>query len=488
MKRNLTAAMTAITLLTALAIPAQLAAQHQPLQNAARRSYTLVDLGTLGGPVSNLSPFQSVILNEAGTAVGGSDTSTRDPNYPNFNYLFAPNSQDPFIQHAFQWQNNTLTDLGALPGTNSSYANWVNESGVVVGNSENGSIDPLTGWPEIQPVVWQGGQILPLETFGGYESAAYAINKNGWVVGFTTNSTPDNQCLGNGQQCRAVLWRNLKQQPTDLGTLGTGNDAEALFVNDGGQVAGLSNTDPTGTVAHAFFWENGQKMQDIGTFGGNVSLPTHLNNRGQVVGSATFAGETTTHPYLWDQGKLTDLGTFGGTYGTAHWINDAGEVVGEANHTGDVIHTAFLWKNGELRDLGVVEGDKCSSAYAMNSKGQIVGISGDCDVGVHAFLWDRGHMIDLTTLVPPGVQLQYGININDHGEIAALGKVPNHFDNNFYALYDHAFLLIPCDDSHRDVEGCRDGAESNHDAAGQAIPRAPAYRNHMLGLGVDQRN
>jgi uncharacterized membrane protein len=227
--------MTAITLLIALATPVRLVSQQQ--QSASKPRYKLVDLGTLGGPSSGFSPFNQVILNEGGTVVGGADTSTTDPNYPNFNIFVAPNPLDPFIQHAFQWQNGVVSDLGALPGNNNSYANWVNASGVTAGNSENGSIDPLLGWPEIRAVVWNDGQIADLGTLGGYESSAAAINRHGWITGTTTNSVSDTAC-GLGTQCRAFLW-DEKNGMRDIGTLGTGPDAFAVFVNDVGQVAGV---------------------------------------------------------------------------------------------------------------------------------------------------------------------------------------------------------------------------------------------------------
>jgi probable HAF family extracellular repeat protein len=483
MKSRILTLISAMALIAALASPLWFAAQAQMTK---RPKYKLIDLGTLGGPVSGFSPFSQVILNEAGTAVGGADTSTGDPNYPNFSPFIAPNPLDPFIQHALQWQNGVVSDLGALSGTNNSYANWVNASGVAVGNSENGSIDPLLGFPEVRAVVWSNGQITDLGTLGGNESSAAAINGHGWVVGTTTNSVSDTAC-GLGTQCRAFLW-DEKNGTRDIGTLG-GPDAFAVFVNDIGQVAGISLIDETDPFSHAFLWQNG-KMHDIGTLsGGNFSQPNYLNNRGQVVGSSTLAGDAITHPYLWDHGKLTDLGTFGGTFGEATWINDAGEVVGQANHAGDVIHTTFLWKDGVMKDLGVVKGDKCSGAYSINSKGQIVGSSGDCGLSIHGFLWEDGHMIDLNSLIAPGVQLRFGININDRGEIAAVGKVPNSSDPDFYNLYDHAFLMIPCDENHRDTQGCKDDAESTapqtspagHHATSRTLPlfrTRESYRHH----------
>src|SRR5579872_4456222 len=54
-KKNLTAAMTAITLLTALAIPVHLAAQDKQDRKSNHHHYQLVDIGTFGGPNSSVA-------------------------------------------------------------------------------------------------------------------------------------------------------------------------------------------------------------------------------------------------------------------------------------------------------------------------------------------------------------------------------------------------------------------------------------------------
>jgi hypothetical protein len=57
-------------------------------------------------------------------------------------------------------------------------------------------------------------------------------------------------------------------------------------------------------------------------------------------------------------------------------------------------------------------------------------------------------MVDLNTLIPPGSGIDLGgaVSINDRGEINGEGVLPNGDV--------HAFLLIPCDENHRDIEGC----------------------------------
>jgi probable HAF family extracellular repeat protein len=67
------------------------------------------------------------------------------------------------------WQNGVVTDLGALPGNNGENSSWaiaINNFGLVVGFSENGAIDPVSGYPEVDAVVWKNGNISNLGTFG----------------------------------------------------------------------------------------------------------------------------------------------------------------------------------------------------------------------------------------------------------------------------------------------------------------------------------
>ena len=92
----------------------------------------------------------------------------------------------------------------AAQHTNNSGANDINASGVVTGISQNGAIDPINGFPELDAVVWKDGQIIiNLGTFGGNWSYANAINNRDQVAGFALNKTPDSMTTavltpGNG--------------------------------------------------------------------------------------------------------------------------------------------------------------------------------------------------------------------------------------------------------------------------------------------------
>jgi probable HAF family extracellular repeat protein len=421
--------------LAALAMVSQAAAQNAE-NSPVYHQYTLTQVGTLGGPVST-SVGSGSYFNIQGGTVGLAATDAADPFSPNCFF-------DCFVTHALKFQYGTLTDLGALPGTNSSAAIQINDSGLVVGLSETGSVDPATGYPEYHAVVWKHGAIGDLGTFGGSVGYANGVNNSGQVVGAATNAIPDQyakdmecggwNCWPMTTQLRAFLWEGGQLQ--DLGTLG-GNDALASFVNQRGQVAGVSytNTTPNSTTGiptqDPFLWENG-KMVDLGGLGGTLGNPTSLNNRGQVTGQSNLAGDQTFQPFLWDRGVLTNLGGLGGTYGAGNWIDDAGDVVGYSGTAGDAAYHGFLWRHGAMTDLGTLAGDSYSNAYAINAEGQIVGQSINSDYSAFtAFLWEHGGpMVDLNALVDPSsnpssLYLWYAYAVADSGEILALGAFPN---------------------------------------------------------------
>jgi probable HAF family extracellular repeat protein len=461
-----------------------LASQDKQVHKPKHNRYQLIDLGTLGGAQSTII-VGSRVLNNQGTLVGCADTSTHDPNYPNFNPFLIdspfPFGADPFIFHSFEFGNGRVTDLGALPGANSSCAGYLTEGGLSVGGSENGLIDPLTGLPEIEAVAWQNGQITNLGTFGGNGSYAIGANDRGEVVGAAANTVADPFSIffGWGTQTRAFLWTQSEGMQ-DLGTLG-GPDAFAANINDRGQIFGISYTSDvpnplTGIPpVDAFLYENG-KMTDIPDgFGGTLVSPLGANNHGQLVGSASFADEVTGHPFLWSKGEFIDLGTFGGTFGDAVSINDAGAVTGHAATPESAVH-AFLWKKGVLADIGTVDGDDCSAGFSINSANQIVGQSFACNGSVsHAFLWEHDKMVDLNSLISHRSRLQLIVasNINERGEISGLGVLSNGDQ--------HAFLLVPCNGEHHGVEDCDYSTVEADDMASvvptlRATPATPGGR------------
>jgi probable HAF family extracellular repeat protein len=493
-----------ILAIAALALPAGLTAQQ--LQDArepkkGHHHYKLFAITTFGGPGGGIVNPSALTLNERGMLVGVGDTSMPDP--------FAPKCfTDCFVSHGFLWQEGEVTDLGALPGGAGSIPAAINERGWIAEQSQNGAIDPLTGWPEAHAVLWRKGQITDLGTLGGNQSNPNAMNNHGGVVGAALTSTADpfansptaacimlpftGSCAGltfaqnsviepGATETHAFWWRNGLM--LDLGTLG-GPDSNAWNINDRGEITGWSYTSfvanpSTGVpTVDPFFWspEDG-KLIDMGSLGGTFGNPVWLNNRGQVTGASNLAGDVTEHPFLWSKSEgMRDLGTLGGTFGHPNWINDAGEVVGFSQITGDHDGHAFLWRHGVMTDLGTVGSDPDSEATNVNSQGQVVGGSFSFALGadLHGFLWeDGGPIVDLNTLILPGsgVTVTSALLINDRGEIACLGTSSVITDLA-------ACVLIPCDENHYDIEGCDfslvNGIDAQQTDQGDGAPQTHA--------------
>ena len=227
----------------ALVLTVPLTAQKNP--NHSHPQYRLAQIGTFGGPTSDyvVGPGFAYenYFNSQGATVGDASTSTSDPFSPNCFY-------DCFVDRAMTFQDGILRDLGAISIGSSSAAYGINDWGLIVGISENGVVDPGTGYPEYHAVIWRHGELLDLGTLGGTVSQAFAVNNQNQVVGVATNATPDPYSSGLGPcttvncwpvttQQRAILWDHGTLR--DLGTLG-GDDAVAYFVNELGQIAGVS--------------------------------------------------------------------------------------------------------------------------------------------------------------------------------------------------------------------------------------------------------
>lgn len=479
MKAKRVACIAAVGLLAVLTISNGSSAQEL---NAKQPHYVVKDLGTFGGPNSFFFSAPVVAsVNNGGTVVGGADTGRPDPYPPSF---FSP---DGHILHAFKWNNGALTDLGTLPGGYSSTAYWVNERGLIMGGSQNGLIDPITGLPEAIAVLWEkDGEIIDLGTLGGSFSFGNAMNNRGQVIGLALNTVPDQYSMvGLGTETHAFIWQNGHME--DLGTLG-GPDSWAAAVNERGQVAGWAFTNSTPNpvtnipTQDPFLWQDGE-MIDLGTLGGTEGVVGSLapggraiNSRGQVVGTSNLAGDLTHHPFLWNKGSLIDLGTLGGDNAEAYWINDAGAVAGRADVQGSQSHHAFLWEKGVMTDLGVLNGQPCSTAIDVNSNRQVIIDTGICGVGGGpGALWENGTLYDLNTLIPSDSGVTVGdVNfINDRGEIAVTGILPNGDQ--------HDLLLIPADTSDDNVNS--GAAATDVPALTEPLPRA-AGRYSRFGHGT----
>jgi probable HAF family extracellular repeat protein len=468
----LLAALSTLSLLMLWAVPARATATSQDTPR-----YIAIDLGTLGGPAAAPND-PGVGITEGGTVLGSADTAALDPFPGDPGCISSP----CHANHAFEWRNGVMTDLGALHGYSSGIFE-LNGEGVGVGVSETGQLDPLTGVPETHAVVSENGRLVDLGTLGGYESWAMGINDRGQVAGYASNKTPDPYArqlspYPSATQWRATLWQDGK--PQDLGTLG-GPDSLGPFLNERGQVAGESFTNSvekpvTGLpTMDPFLWQNGV-MKDLGTLGGALGVANWMNSAGQVVGQSDLAGDHASHPFVWNGHRLVDLGTLGGDNGVANWINNTGTVAGAADVPGSQAHHGFLWADGTMRDLPPVGGAPCSNAYVVNTLGQAVGNDTDCQGNaLAAMLWEHGSAYDLNKLIGRSpLHLVEAFYINNLGEIGTLATLPNGDE--------HVALLVPASLAARD--GLFSTPGTNLATVGQrAVPRGiPDPRDRFTSI------
>ena len=433
-----------------------MAAQENPSLDRRHQHhrYKLIDMGTFGGPASELTTNNGIgvgakILSNQGTLTGSADTPVPDPYAPNcFN-------TSCFVAHAFRWENGSPKELQTLPGVNSSQGTGVNEAGLIAGFSQSGVTDPITGGDAVHAGFWRNRRFTDIGTLGGYESFAVSLSDSGDIVGISTVDGPIDPYSFLGQSVHGFFWRNGTMH--DVGTLGGPDTFPGFSRNLPGAVVGSSfiNAIPNPTTGiptqHPFIWRDGH-MRDLGTLGGTLCCQEVVvaNNRGQVASDSTLAGDLQTHPFLWDGHRLIDLGTLGGDNGVVNNMNEDGEVVGFADLPGSQVHDAFLWRRGVMTDLGNL--GRTSSGWAVNSQHQIVGASriDDTPGNGRAFIWENGGpLVDLNSLIPANssLLLAYAVNINDRGEIAGLG-VPSGCAVPDYLSCGHAYLLIPCDEHH----------------------------------------
>jgi probable HAF family extracellular repeat protein len=229
--------------------------------------WTLVDIGTLGGPGS-----YGAAVSENGIVVGCSDVN-------------------PAGVHAFVYAHGVMRDLGT--GTESSDGNAcalaVNNAGVVAGRASTGEL-----------VVWNADAVTKL----GIHGNVAAMNDAGAIVGSYKDTGTE----------RAFVFKD--GHLTDVGAVAGNVPSFATSVNGQGEVVGSAN-------GHAFLYADGA-LRDLGTLGGNNSVAKSINDRGQIVGFSSDA-HGQPNPFIYE-GAMRALP--GGSYSEALGINNRVQVIG----------------------------------------------------------------------------------------------------------------------------------------------------------------
>jgi probable HAF family extracellular repeat protein len=298
-----------------------------------------------------------------------------------------------------------ITDI-APPGSTTSLAEAVNDSGDIVGTAQ------FPTAPNSRAIVWRN-QIPSVLNLGcpSCPSVAMDINNAGDIVGGI-----DGPVIGN-----AFLWRN--GSTTLLPPLPGDTRATANSVNEFGVAVGVSSGGGSGS--RAVRWVGGVP-EWLGTLGGAGSSDraTAINDLGTIVGNATDASGL-TRPFVWQSGVMSALPLLPNatcfSVNVARGINNAGVIVGGSS-TGEpgCLGKPVKWVNGVLETLpGVTPGNPYGTTFDISESGDIVGWSAASLT--MATLWRNGVPMPLGQL--PGGNQSIAADINAFGLIAGRSNV-----------------------------------------------------------------
>ncbi len=128
---------------------------------------------------------------------------------------------------AYRWQAGVTTFLPPLEAGVSADAHGVSADGATIVGESN-----VVGFDTPRyATVWRNGVIAALHPLGRFDSAAFGVNAQGWVVGYSSTFQ---------LHPRPVLWRD--HRPIDLGLLDDTIDAIAMSINAAGTIVGQATT------------------------------------------------------------------------------------------------------------------------------------------------------------------------------------------------------------------------------------------------------
>jgi probable HAF family extracellular repeat protein len=283
-------------------------------------------------------------------------------------------------------------------------------------NSSNLPVGP------VNVELWQDGNLKNIGTFDGSDWS-FHMNDSGVVVGNNNTGT-----------ISSFVWQN--GATTTLPSVSIGSFSYlvlATAIDDGGDVYGYSELTPgvsytdNQPIAPDFVYQNGVMT----ILNANIqSIPIIIegsNANGDLIGNGSAPLGSVAPAILWKNGTATNLGVTGSQYIAvdAFAINNSDQITGkEQTAYGLSTTTAFVWQNGRMTELApLVSGYQYNQALAINDQGLIVGTSGASLGSPIAVLWQNGSPINLNSLLPAdsGWVLMSATGINDNNQIVGAG-------------------------------------------------------------------
>lgn len=314
--------------------------------------------------------------------------------------------------------DSSAKTLDPLAGGTMSAAVAINDGGSVVGISSNTS-------QQVRGVKWTvstldgsvtaATELLPLTGFN--YSAAYGINESGFVVGESEDA--NNTVV-------AAYWANGSTAAVKLAELVAGKNSAAYSLSASGRIVGESVNISDKIVP--VYWSSSLALPvPLSTLSaGGTGVAYGIIDKAD--GSSIIIGESDDHAVRWlvnaagDPQSVEDMGLLSGHIkSVAMGVNKSGIMVGESEDAAGAVH-AVVFKDKTLLgvvipgfdviDLGVA-GAK-SSAAAINDNSSIAGWSNDPSGSSLTALWlalaTPASTINTSLSGSGGSGLAFGIN------------------------------------------------------------------------------
>lgn len=303
-----------------------------------------------------------------------------------------------------------------------SFAEDINDNGEIVGQSM------LAGFGMV-PVRWDAaGAVTNLGMLpNGVTGSAYAINKNGEIVGLSEDSN------GIGY---ATLWDGRGGKVdihTAIGSMGT---SVPWDINDNGVIVGQAKIS-AGIFPRGFVWDQVNPAQQAGTdlYPGGANYG--MNNDGLIVGSGFFFGDPDDALLAVPDGRggydYPLINPFGFYFSQARAINNNGMVIGHTGYNSTTAGWNACIFTGDDRDpvmtLGTLPNLDTSEGADVNDNGMVVGYAWDgtfSGFDPRAWVWVGGTMYDLNEFLEEGGEfeiLSRATGVNNHGDIVGWGRL-----------------------------------------------------------------
>jgi len=232
------------------------------------------DIGTAANGISRANA-----INDAGLITGA-----------------AAGDRSSWKQQTMLWDNNVGTNLGTLRGGEISEGRGINSSGTIVGASTS-----ITGqFANRAATSWNGTTetALGCSSTDSNSSIANDINDTGIVVGYERflDPIPNTNPTRFGNQYRAKFWDG--SSCTILGSLG-GIGSMANAVNANNQIVGYATT--ASRSMHATMWDGGSVIdlnELVSIQGWVLQTAWDINDNGWIVGDAYSYATGDTHAFL----------------------------------------------------------------------------------------------------------------------------------------------------------------------------------------------